>query len=377
MIPVFLLIVLFYSGTLLALMRGLQRVRQSAANSEEPFVSVIIAARNEEHNIAQLLDALGNQTYPRFEILVANDGSSDRTSEIANSYIRKIPSLSVIDIGITEPPPVSRKKNALKTAIEASGGEILVFTDADCRPGRRWIEGLIREFSNDTGIVAGFSPYSLSIEGSGRSATRLLRSFIQYEEVKGALWSAGAIGLKMPWLCTGRNLAYRRRVWDEVGGFRKIERSISGDDDLFLQLVARETQWGIRYCVDPETFVPTMFPQGFAEFVNQRKRHFSAGKYFTLPMKAFFFCFHLSNLILVAGLFAGFLWPLTFAGVSWFFLAKLVFDLAFALHGSRLFGARNTILRFLPMEFLYVAYTTLIGPLGFITSFRWKPEPAT
>jgi len=375
MILVFLLIALFYSVTLLALMWGLWRVRQSAPDSEQPFVSVIIAARNEEDNIIRLLDALRKQTYPRYEILVVNDGSSDRTSEIAGSYLDKVSFLRVIDIETTGPSVVSRKKRALKTGIEASGGEILLFTDADCLPGPSWIEHMIREFSHDTGIVAGFSPYALSGEDSGGFLARLLRFFIQYEEVKGALWSAGAIGLKMPWLCTGRNLAYRRRVWDEVGGFHKIEHSISGDDDLFLQLVARETQWGIRYCVDPKTFVLTMFPQSFGDFVNQRKRHFSAGKYFTLPMKTFFFCFHLSNLILVVGLFLGLLGPLAFAGASWFFLAKLAFDLAFALHGSRLFGVRHPVLSFLPMEFLYVGYTTLIGPLGFVTSFRWKPDP--
>ena len=376
MILVFFLIALFYSGTLLALMRGLWRVRQSAPDSEQPLVSVIIAARNEEHNIVRLLDALGNQSYPRYEIVLVNDASSDRTSEIANGYIKKLPLLRVIDIGITGAHVISRKKNALKTGIEASTGEILLFTDADCLPGHRWIERTIKEFSHDTGIVAGFSPYVLSMSGSRGFATRLLQAFIQYEEIKGALWSAGAIGLKMPWLCTGRNLAYRRRVWDEVGGFHSIEHSIGGDDDLFLQLVARETQWRVRYCFDPETFVPTMFPQTFADFVSQRKRHFSAGKYFTLPMKAFFFCFHLSNLILVAGLFLGFLWPHLFAEASWFFLVKVAFDLAFALHGSRLFGARTIALSFLLMEFLYVCYTTLIGPLGFVSSFRWKPDPA-
>ena len=78
MILVFFLIALFYSGTLLALMRGLWRVRQSAPDSEQPLVSVIIAARNEEHNIVRLLDALGNQSYPRYEIVLVNDASSDR-----------------------------------------------------------------------------------------------------------------------------------------------------------------------------------------------------------------------------------------------------------------------------------------------------------
>ena len=372
MIFVFLLIALFYCGTLLALMRGLWRVRQSASDSEQPLVSVVIAARNEEHNIARLLDALENQSYPRYEILVVNDGSSDRTSEIAHSYVDRVRSLRIIDIGSAGTNVVSRKKNALKTGIEASGGDILLFTDADCQPGHRWVEGMITEFSHDTGIVVGFSPYALSMNASRGFPARLLRAFIRYEEIKGALWAAGAIGLKMPWLCTGRNLGYRRRVWNEVGGFRRIQHSISGDDDLFLQLVARETQWGVRYCLNPETFVPQSFP----DFVNQRKRHFSAGKYFTLPMKAFFFCFHLSNLMLVAALFLGLLWPYVLSGVLWFFLAKVAFDLIFALHGSRLFGAQHTTLTFLFFEFLYVGYTTLIGPLGFVTSFRWKPDPA-
>ena len=376
MILVFLLTAIFYSGTLLALMRGLRRVGRSNPSAQQPFVSVIIAARNEEHNIRRLLDALGGQSYPRYEVIVVNDGSSDRTSEIAHGYIDKFQFLRVLDLGTVGQPVVSRKKNALKAGIEVSTGEILLFTDADCLPGRQWIERMITEFTQETGIVAGFSPYAISRAGSVGPAKGLLQMFIQYEEVKGALWSAGAIGLRLPWLCTGRNLAYRRRVWDEVGGFRSIEHSISGDDDLFLQLVARQTEWHVRYCVDPETFVPTMFPGGFADFVNQRKRHFSAGKYFTPKMKTFFLCFHLSNFILMAGLFLSVLWPSVFLAALWFFLVKAAFDLAFALHGSRLFSDRNIAFRFLPMEFLYVGYTTLIGPLGFVTSFRWKPDPS-
>ena len=85
----------------------------------------------------------------------------------------------------------------------------------------------------------------------------------------------------------------------KYNGFEKIKMSISGDDDLFLQLVRRQTPWKIRYIKTQESFVPTIPPVTFWSFVEQRKRHFSAAKFFTVPMMLFFFIYHSSNLLLL------------------------------------------------------------------------------
>jgi cellulose synthase/poly-beta-1,6-N-acetylglucosamine synthase-like glycosyltransferase len=307
-------------------------------------------------------------------VIIVNDRSTDGSATIIRRYQTEFPVVRSMEVGSfsTDMPA---KKNALSIGIAASRGEILCFTDADCAPPPEWISSLVAAFDKGTGLVAGYSPYSAppSERQEPYALSGLLLRFIEYEEFKGAIWSAGAIGLQKGWLCTGRSLAYRRRVYDEVGGFEKIKHSISGDDDLFLQLVRRQTSWKIRYMTDQAGFVPTVAPSTFYEFVQQRVRHFSAGKYFPPMMKLFFFTFHAANLLIllafVSSLFSGLSAPLV-----WPYLWKCAVDAVAFFNTAPRFGQKKFASTFLLMEAMYVLYNTFIGPLGFIKGFDWKPD---
>jgi cellulose synthase/poly-beta-1,6-N-acetylglucosamine synthase-like glycosyltransferase len=363
----------FYSLSLLGLTLGILRLRPPEYGGK-PKVSVIVAARNEENHLNGLLDSLVHQDYSSFEIVVVNDRSTDGSASILASYQQHYPQIRVIDItsAATHYPA---KKNALSQGIVASEGEILLFTDADCLPPPAWISSIVSGFEAEVGLVAGYSPYNLD-RPTVRPETfysSLLRSFARYEEFKGAAWSAGAIGLNLGWLCTGRSLAYRRVVFDEVGGYEKIKHSVSGDDDLFLQLVRRETQWKIGYVMLAESHVPTYPPHTFRDFVDQRVRHFSAGKYFSAPMKIFFFLFHLSNLFILLSFLAA-ITTLTSLSYAWPYLAKCICDAIVFIVAAPKFREIRFAPNFLVMELLIVLYNSLIGPLGFIRKFDWKPE---
>lgn len=370
-----LLATLFYSATIFALILGMIKVRQTRSESK-PFVSIIVAARNEESNLVRLIPALNRQVYPSFEIIIANDRSNDATAQILEDFQRRTPNLKVVNISeITSGLPP--KKNALAEAIKVSKGELLCFTDADCLPGERWISELVSCFSPEVGLVVGYSPYVESLDSGNTRKTlfkKILEKFVAYEELKAAAWSAGSIGLGKGWLCTGRNLAYRREVYDKVGGYEQIRHSVSGDDDLFLQLVRRQTQWKIRYSTSPFTFVPTTPPPSFGIFVEQRKRHFSAAKFFPFSMKLFFFLFHLANFTLFAAFFATFfLGPSFLVGIPCFAI-KLCADATLFLIAITIFQQRGFGRYFLLMEILYIFYNTFIGPLGLWKKFEWKPD---
>jgi cellulose synthase/poly-beta-1,6-N-acetylglucosamine synthase-like glycosyltransferase len=368
------LLVAYYSLVMLGLLVGIHRLHFEPSPSK-PSVSVIVAARNEENKIEQLLDHLMKQDYSFYEVIIVNDRSTDGTASIIQRYQTKFPAVRSLEVH-SVPTEMPAKKNALANGIAVSKGEILCFTDADCSPPPGWISSLVRAFDEKTGLAAGYSPYVASSSDGQRPATTapgMLLRFIEYEEYKGAVWSAGAIGMQRAWLCTGRSLAYRRRVYDEVGGFEKIKQSISGDDDLFLQLVRRSTSWEIRYVTDQASFVPTLAPSSFDEFVQQRIRHFSAGKYFPPMMKLFFFIFHAANLLIVltflASLFAGLTIPLV-----WPLLWKCVIDAVLFFDTAPVFGLRRFTFSFLLMEAFYVLYNSFIGPLGLIKNFDWKPD---
>jgi cellulose synthase/poly-beta-1,6-N-acetylglucosamine synthase-like glycosyltransferase len=347
----------------------------SAPNPEQPFVSVIVAARNEQATIGKVLQCLSYQTYPNFEVIIINDRSSDRTGHIIAELCLHNPAFHLVDL-TKNAGDMPAKKNALRSGIQVSKGEILCFTDADCFPPPAWIEELVKQFQPDVGLAAGYSPYRMpSGELLKRNFfTNSLFTFIAYEEFRAALWSAGAIGWSLGWLCTGRNLAYRRTVYDEVGGFEQIKHSISGDDDLFLQLVRRETQWKIRYLQTTLSFVPTLPPSDFSAFIEQRKRHFSASKYFTLPMKLFFFFYHSANLILFLSPFLFFLGWISVQSVLASVFLKLAADTILILPSTRAFQAEEFRSTYLFMEVLYILYNSFIGPLGLLQKFTWKQK---
>lgn len=364
----------FYALSILGLIVGIRRLQQCGF-AGKPRVSVIVAARNEEANMEGLLDSLVHQDYPEYEIIIVNDRSTDRTSSIVEQFQHRDASVRRIDI-TSSSHEMPAKKYALSQGIASSTGQILLFTDADCLPPRTWITAMVQGFENNVGLVAGYSPYSLQVLSAAAKPslpTFLFMKFIQYEEFKGATWSAGAIGLNHGWLCTGRSLAYRRVVYDEVGGFEDIKHSVSGDDDLFLQLVRRKTKWQIRYVTSAESYVPTYPPHSFGDFVEQRKRHFSAGKHFSLPMKLFFVLFHAANVLLFLSLFGGIIF-----GHSIVFLLpyiiKCILDSALFFVAAPVFNETRFNRLFLLMELLVIFYTSFVGPLGFLRTFEWKPE---
>ncbi|RPI03689.1 MAG: glycosyltransferase [Ignavibacteriae bacterium] len=367
-----LLCAAFYLAIHLGLIAGIMRLARTTSK-DRPLVSIIVAARNEEKNLGPLLECLVHQTYSKCEIIVVNDRSTDHTAELISGFQNRYSHIQRIDItDLSDDMPA--KKNALRAGIEASRGEILCFTDADCLPLSPWIEQLVRSFTPGVGLVAGYSPYQeapLSVSETGFLAAWLLK-FIAYEEFRAASWAAGSIGWNAGWLCTGRNLAYRRNVYEEVHGFEQIKMSISGDDDLFLQVVRRQTAWKIQYVTHRESFVPTVPPVSFRQFVEQRKRHFSAAKFFTVPMMLFFFIYHSSNLLLLISPILLMLNVISLPILGAAIASKVVGDFLLFRYSSMVFDASRFRSSFFLMEIFYILYNSCIGPLGLFRKFAWK-----
>ena len=139
---------------LLVLLRARVRPRPVAAADVTPSVSVIIAAHDERASIGPRIDNLLALDYPRerLEIVVASDGSTDDTVAVARS--RGETAVRVLDL------PRVGKATALNRAVEASTGEILVFSDANTAFAPDAIRALVRSFADpEVGGVAGNQVY--------------------------------------------------------------------------------------------------------------------------------------------------------------------------------------------------------------------------
>jgi cellulose synthase/poly-beta-1,6-N-acetylglucosamine synthase-like glycosyltransferase len=93
----------------------------------------------------------------------------------------------------------------------------------------------------------------------------------------------------------GRNLAYRRELFDRSGGFRRHEHLASGDDDLFINEVAHKGNVGIQ--LHPDTFVYSKPKANWREYYRQKTRHFTTGKHYKLKDKILLFSLTMSHLL--------------------------------------------------------------------------------
>ena len=275
----FLAQVYFYARYIAAPARRLRRKKQSPIThhqspiDEVPGVSVIIAAHNESANLSDYLQALLCQDYPNYEVIVVDDGSEDSTREIIEQYMAYDPRLHMTFVPYGA-RVASTKKLALTLAAKAAKYDYLLLTDADCVPeSKHWISAMMSGFGNvqsdkvqsTKDIVLGFGAY---FEEKGH-VNRLTR----YDTLFNGLHYLGAALCKHPYMGVGRNLAYRKDLFFNSGGFTHSMDRRSGDDDLFVNHVATKNNTAVVLSRDSYTWSRTK--QTMKEWWQQKRRHLS------------------------------------------------------------------------------------------------------
>ncbi|MBL7959055.1 glycosyltransferase [bacterium] len=333
------------------------------------FVSVLVAARDEEEHIGTCIQHLLRQTYPRdqFEIIIIDDRSTDQTSSIVKSYQKENKAIRLITV--TEPSPdMAPKKHALNVGIQASKGDILVCTDADCRPEENWLSAMVSEFGERVGMVVGYSP----IEPIRKYS--VFENFIALDSLALASVAAASSAFGKTMTATGRSLAYRKKVFQEVGGFSKIAHFVSGDDDLLLGLV-RKTLWEIRYCLGENTMAVTDPPSSFGKFVNQKIRQASKGRHYGFAMIIGLSLFYVFNVSMITYVPVKILISETF--IHWSFYAmvwaiKLIADFLLMTVGAFRFKKWRYLLFYPIIALLHPLYISVFGAWGLFGKFQWK-----
>lgn len=249
------------------------RHKDSSPNKEP--VSVIICARNEEENLRKFLPALLEQDYHDFEVVVVNDCSEDNSYDVLGEYLMKYPNLKVSNI-IKDPKFTHNKKFAQFIGIKAAKNELLVFTDADCKPeSDKWLAIMASGFDKNIDFVLGY--------GGFFSKTGLVNKYIRYDSMTIALQYIGMAIRGMPYMGVGRNLAYRRSLFFSKKGFGNHVHLASGDDDLFVNSNASGNNTAVEFIKEAHTrSIPA---SGINEFYKQKKRHLTTAKYYKLRDK--------------------------------------------------------------------------------------------
>ncbi|MGM1428704.1 glycosyltransferase family 2 protein [Sphingobacterium lactis] len=359
---------IIYVVLVLYMRNGWMRLPYFQPNPSYPLakVTVIIAARNEEANIGRTLDCIVGQEFPRelLEVIVVDDHSTDGTGNVVKGYADRGVHLITLNEGNKLN---SYKKFAINKAIHASTGEIIVTTDADCRMGPRWLMNVVQYMQSQQKVMVS-SPVCYDEEKSYFERLQTLEFLYLI-----GLGAAG-IGNGNPTTCNGANLAYRKDLFFEMGGFNGIDQLASGDDELLLHKVAEKYADKIGFCKSKDAVVYTDAKENLKAFLNQRKRWASKStKYKDKKVVVLGVCiwlFNLSLLVSVVLLLLGFTEARTLVIES--LLMKMLVELAF-LYPIVSFVDRKSLLWNLPLlTVIHSLYLVYIGIVGNIGKYDWK-----
>jgi 1,2-diacylglycerol 3-beta-glucosyltransferase len=266
---ILILFTIAYSAQVLLFIYGVVKARYPIRNDYEPAVSIVIAARNEAGNIGRCLESIVHLEYPtdKLEVIIVDDTSTDGTTEIIRDFQS---SHSLLKSIVAQPSSsgLRGKANAIAQGIDISCGEIIMMTDADCAVPPLWVRGTVRLFRNETGIVAGLT---------------LLRIRNWFHGMQSLDWAyllavaSATMHLKKPLTCIGNNFSFRRKAYDEVGGYRGINFSVTEDFALFTAII--ETgRWDYCYPITADTLVTSEPCYTAGELYRQKRRWGVGGK---------------------------------------------------------------------------------------------------
>lgn len=356
-----------YLLVLIYLIKGWANLKRPLINTTNftTKVTVLIAARNEAERIHYTIEDILAQNYPKHltEIIIVDDHSTDSTAQIISTYADK----GVKLLQLNEAQPLnSYKKKAIAKAIGISTGDLMVTTDADCRMGSNWLSSIVGFYEAEQPVMIS-SPVSYFEETSTFERMQTLEFLF--------LIGIGAsfISNNRASTCNGANFAYRKDVFNEVGGFTGIDELASGDDELLLQKVAVRYQNRIGFLKLRDAIVYTHAKHTLKEFLQQRRRWASKStKYKDKKVVAFAVSIWLFNVSIVINAFLGFYNVRFFQLFLIQFALKTIFEVAFLLPIISFFKRVGLVVLLPILSPLHSIYLVYVGLIGNTKKYMWK-----
>ena len=362
---------LFYAFMIFCLIIGILRCFRSGgeASEQKNFISVIIACKNEESNIINLIKSLKNQTYHKdhYEVIFADDGSTDSTADIIKQNIKDVRNFHYLYVEQNAYPDLRGKKKAISYAIEHSftnKEKILAFTDADCTPEKDWLWDINQAFINGCDFYAGYSPIHFE-------KSNIFTNLKNIERASIFAVSAAGFGLGIPLTCTARNMAYKSSIWIKSEGFLGIGHILSGDDDLMLHKA--------RHFIDKYHF--SFHPNAFVTSFNENKLNNQIAHETRRASKFIHYPPHIKLLIVFVTIFYLFLLYQIVVSVI---TLSIPFDLTIAIASKILLeftllsiflmkvNKLNLMKSFFLAELFYIPYFLFFGIKGTLGKYKWK-----
>ncbi len=324
--------------------------------------SILVPFRNEQENLSTLIYSLSNLDYHQnqYEVILINDHSEDDFE----SQLKTIPAnFKVINL----PADKSGKKAALSFGVDHSKYDQIVTTDADCIVPSKWLKQFSSFFSNNhIKMVFG------SVAFRSRQSIFHKLQEIEFAPLIGV--GAASLNLGLPTMCNGANLAFRKEIFYEVGGYVGNENIASGDDEFLLSKIIKQYPRGVRFAKGNFSTVDTRPSQSLNNLFHQRKRWASKwsanNNWFKSGLAILIFLTSLSSVLGAAILISN----LNFI-ILGLILFKVVLDGLFICQILKSMNKSFNFLIFILMQMIYPIYVLIFGITANIGSYQWKGRP--
>lgn len=369
----FFLLMMAYAVLIAYYHKAWNRLPEFVLPDKQPavFISVIIAARNEEKNIPGLLQSLNEQQYSKtlYEVIIIDDHSTDATWSLlqeAHYENLQLKALRLQEYVSDQGAIASYKKKAIETGINVAAGTLIVTTDADCRFNPQWLQTIAAFYeANDAKFIA--APVTFS---NGSSVLSVFQS-LDFLTLQGI--TAASVYKRFHSMCNGANLAYEKSAFHEVKGFDKIDAIASGDDMLLMHKIFSLYPNNVYYLKSKPAIVTTEPAPTWKQFFHQRIRWASKADHY--DDKRIFWVLllvYVLNVCFLAGVAAAFWKNIWLFFVLLLLLAKILIEFPFVNSVAIFFGQQRLMKYFPFLQPLHIMYTIIAGWLGKFGSYEWK-----
>lgn len=227
-------------------------------------ISVVVTVKNEEDSILTLLESLENQSLKPSEIIIVDGGSSDRTVEIINSFIRTKNSFKLI---LAEGANIAKGRNI---GISHAKSEIIACTDAGVVLDKFWLENITKPIVNDDADFVG----GVYVQ-SGKSLLQECIGILQYPNLEKLTPDN--------FFPSSRSVAFKKSVWKSVGGYPE---HLDKAEDTYFDLKVKEGKFNITLAKNAIAFMPSRdsLKKLFAQYSSYAEWDVKAGLYLKLKI---------------------------------------------------------------------------------------------
>lgn len=336
--------------------------KKSAVTYPEEGVTVLVTARNKYQYLKVLIPKLFEQDYPKFDVLIVNDQSTDRTKRLLEDLFIKYPKLRSVTIKYT-PKHLTAKKFALTLGFKVAKNDVILLTEADSLPSsNQWIRKMtapVREQGKT--FALGYSGYTQPSSTLGR--------WVKFESLLKALFFLSFSLWKAPFMGVGRNLCYRKSFFMEVKAFKGFWDVQGGEDALFVNAYA--TGKNTQVVIDPQAMTTSECTENWKEYLAQEKQVFQAERNLKVEDKRKVGIYAISQaLYWIGGIGLLLYFGIGFDWIQFSFvlacmlartllLSRVIRSATFKLEGTR--PTFNVLL----FDLIYIAYFWVLGSISY------------